>query len=946
MDLAKSFEPHAIERRWYPQWEANGYFRPSMRPGAAPYCIQLPPPNVTGTLHMGHAFQQTLMDVMIRYHRMRGDNTLWQLGTDHAGIATQIVVEQQLKAEGRSKHDLGRAKFNERVWAWKETSGGAITQQMRRLGVSGDWSRERFTMDEGLSAAVLETFVRLHADGLIYRGKRLVNWDPKLGTAVSDLEVDSEEEQGTLWEIRYPLADGSDALVVATTRPETMLGDTAVAVNPDDERFRHLVGRTVRLPLAGREIPIVADDYVDREFGTGCVKITPAHDFNDWAIGQRHGLPALSILDLEAKVNENAPAKYRGLDRYVAREAVLDDLRAAGLLVSEKPHRMVVPRCGRTGEVVEPMLTDQWFVATSKPAPAGHPFFPGKSIQDLCLAVVSPEGLPAGAPGSGETVRFVPEEWLATYLHWIRNLQDWCISRQLWWGHQIPAWYDEEGNVYVARSEDAARTQARATLGREPAAFRRDPDVLDTWFSSALWCHSTLGWPADTVELRTFLPSSVLVTGFDIIFFWVARMIMTTTYFTGRVPFRDVYINSIVRDEEGQKMSKSKGNVLDPLDLIDGVDVETLVAKRTANMLDPRQAESIAKRTRRQFPDGIPAFGADALRFTFASLATFGRTLNFDLGRCEGYRNFCNKLWNATRFVLMNVEDRDAGRDDAAPWTLTFVDRWLLGRLQQAKAEIAAQIEGYRFDLAARALYEFVWDEYCDWYVELAKVQLQRAEAAGDAAAARGTRATLVRELEATLRLAHPFMPFITEELWQQVAPHAGKAGATISLQPFPVARPERVDAEAMARMDELKALVNACRALRSQMGLAPGAKVPLIAAGDAGALREYAPYLAALARLAEVKVVGELPATEAPVQVVGETRLMLHVEVDVAAERERLGKEIARLEGEEAKAKAKLANEGFVARAPAAVVEQERGRLASFAATLARLREQVRRLS
>ncbi|MCL4763362.1 MAG: valine--tRNA ligase, partial [Burkholderiales bacterium] len=524
MDLAKSFEPHAIERRWYPQWEANGYFRPSMRPGAAPYCIQLPPPNVTGTLHMGHAFQQTLMDVMIRYHRMRGDNTLWQLGTDHAGIATQIVVEQQLKAEGRSKHDLGRAKFNERVWAWKETSGGAITQQMRRLGVSGDWSRERFTMDEGLSAAVLETFVRLHDDGLIYRGKRLVNWDPKLGTAVSDLEVDSEEEQGTLWEIRYPLADGSDALVVATTRPETMLGDTAVAVNPDDERFRHLVGRTVRLPLAGREIPIVADDYVDREFGTGCVKITPAHDFNDWAIGQRHGLPALSILDLEAKVNENAPAKYRGLDRYVAREAVLDDLRAAGLLVSEKPHRMVVPRCGRTGEVVEPMLTDQWFVATSKPAPAGHPFFPGKSIQDLCLGVVSPEGLPAGAPGSGETVRFVPEEWLATYLHWIRNLQDWCISRQLWWGHQIPAWYDEAGNLYVARNE--ADAQAQAVASGHSVTLRRDGDVLDTWFSSALVPFTSLGWPERTPDLDRYLPSSVLVTGFDIIFFWVARMIM------------------------------------------------------------------------------------------------------------------------------------------------------------------------------------------------------------------------------------------------------------------------------------------------------------------------------------------------------------------------------------------------------------------------------------
>jgi valyl-tRNA synthetase len=953
MELAKSFEPHAIEAKWYPLWESHGWFKPSMNAGAPAFCIQLPPPNVTGTLHMGHAFQQTLMDVMIRYHRMCGDNTLWQVGTDHAGIATQIVVEQQLKAEGRSRHELGREKFAERVWAWKEESGSAITQQMRRLGAAADWSRERFTMDEGLSAAVVETFVRLHEDGLIYRGKRLVNWDPKLGTAVSDLEVENEEVQGKLWEIRYPLLDAvGDAnegtersLVVATTRPETMLGDVAVAVNPADERYKSVVGKSVTLPLTGRAIPVIADDYVDKAFGTGCVKITPAHDFNDWQIGQRHRLAPLTIFTLEAKVNDNAPEKYRGLDRYAARKAVLADLTAAGLLVSEKPHRMVIPRCGRTGEVVEPMLTDQWFVAMTTPAPASHPFFPGKTIQDLCLAAVGDGLVPPGGR-EPEHVRFVPGEWLSTYHHWIDNIQDWCISRQLWWGHRIPAWYDEAGNIYVARDEAAARAQAAAKLSRDPGALKQDEDVLDTWFSSALWCHSTLGWPGKTPELQTFLPSSVLVTGFDIIFFWVARMIMTTTWFTGRVPFRDVYINALVRDEEGQKMSKSKGNVLDPLDLIDGVDVETLVAKRTANLMDPRQAESIARRTRKQFPNGIPSVGADALRFTFAALATFNRTLNFDMSRCDGYRNFCNKLWNATRFVLMNVEGKDVGLDAAQTTTLSFVDRWLQGRLQQAKQDVAANIDSYRFDLAARSLYEFVWDEYCDWYVELAKVQLQRAESDGDAAAARGTRSVLVRELEAMLRLAHPFIPFITEELWQTVAPLAGKAGPTISLQPFPTPDSTRVDAAANAKMALLKDMVNACRALRGEMGLSPAQKVPLIAVGDAAVLAEFAPYLAPLVKLSDVKIVAELPPSDAPVQIVGEYRLMLHIEVDPVAERERIGKEIARVEGEIAKAHAKLANESFVARAPAAVVEQERARLAGFTATLDKLKPQYERLA
>ena len=933
MSIAKGFEPSVIEAKWYPRWEHDGAFKPSWAAGAAPFCIQLPPPNVTGTLHMGHAFQHTLIDVLIRYHRMRGFNTLWQVGTDHAGIATQIVVENQLKLKGQSRHDLGREAFNDRVWTWKEESGSTITRQMRRLGSSGDWSRERFTMDTGLSNAVLETFVRLHEDGLIYRGKRLVNWDPTLGTAVSDLEVESEEEQGTLWEIRYPFAstNGNEGhLTVATTRPETMLGDVAVAVNPDDERYAHLIGKMLVLPLVGREIPVIADAYVDKAFGTGCVKITPAHDFNDYQIGQRHNLPLIGVLTLEAKINDNAPEKYRGMDRYVARKAMLADLDALGLVASEKKHTMVVPRCERTGVVIEPMLTDQWFMALTKPAPASHPTMPGKSIAEKSLEVV--------ADGS---VRFVPENWRSTYDHWLNNIQDWCISRQLWWGHQIPAWYDEAGNVYVARNEADARMQAVAKLGRAPLEFRRDADVLDTWFSSALWCHSTLGWPEDTKELRTFLPSDVLITGFDIIFFWVARMVMMTTYFTGRVPFRDVYINAIVRDEEGQKMSKSKGNVLDPIDVIDGVDVEALVAKRTYGLLIQSQAESIAKRTRKQFPEGIPAYGADALRFTFASLATYARTLNFDMNRCEGYRNFCNKLWNATRFVLMNVEGHDVGLDESMPVTLSAADRWMIGTLQRAEAQVAGQLDVYRFDLASREVYQLVWDEYCDWYVELAKVQL----ADPDPAVQRGTRRTLVRVLETALRLAHPFIPFITEELWHMVGPLAGKTGDTISLQPFPKADLSRVDAAADADIALVKAIVDGSRGLRSEMSLSPKERVPLIIAGDREFVERMQPYIAALARMSEVRAGDVLSASDAPVKIVGAFQLMLEVKIDIAAERERLSKERLRLEGERTKSEAKLANAGFVDRAPAPVVQQERERLAGFTSNIEQLTVQLARL-
>ncbi len=950
--LDKAYDPHALEQRLYTAWEQAGFF--AAQGGERPYCIMIPPPNVTGSLHMGHAFNSTIMDTLTRWHRMCGDNSLWQPGTDHAGIATQMVVERQLNAEKKTRHDLGREQFIERVWTWKAESGGNITRQLRRMGASLDWSRERFTMDEGLSKAVTEVFVRLHEEGLIYRGKRLVNWDPVLHTAVSDLEVIAEEEQGSMWHIRYPIQstneprDGrrrapsgttGEFVIVATTRPETMLGDSAVAVHPDDERYQHLIGKQVELPLTGRSIPVIADDYVDKEFGSGCVKITPAHDFNDYEVGKRHDLALINIFTIDAKI-DLPDSPYQGLDRFAARKKIVADLDAAGLLAEIKPHKLMVPRGDRSGAVIEPLLTDQWYVK---------------------VAPLAAEAIKAVEDGR---VKFVPDNWKNTYYEWMRNIQDWCISRQIWWGHRVPAWYDDAGKIYVARTEIEARKKFK--LGPK-VVLKQDEDVLDTWFSSALWPFSTLGWPEETPALRTWYPTSVLVTGFDIIFFWVARMIMMGLKFTGAVPFREVYIHGLVRDAHGQKMSKSKGNVLDPIDLIDGITLESLVQKRTTGLMQPDMAPKIDKATRKEFPDGIPAYGTDALRMSFASLATQGRDIKFDLGRVEGYRNFCNKLWNAARYVLMNTEYKNCGAN-GEPVGLTVADRWIRSRLLQVTGEVETAFSGYRFDLASHAIYSFIWDEYCSWYLELSKQQLAgmpealtMQERLSAEAHLRGTRQTLVQVLETSLRLLHPIMPFITEEIWQRVAPIAGVTGPSIMIQPYPHAgaisgaTAASIDHAALAEMEWIKQFINGIRNLRGEYHVSPAQALAECLIEDASAkdqdyLSRHGLLLTggltpgSLTKVVTLRFLapGQTPPPSA-VFLLGDMKVHvpLGALIDKQAELDRLKKEMEKLRKELTKAQNKLASPDFVGRAPAPVVEQEKQRVREFEAALTNLDKQ-----